>query len=69
MHPSKSDRKQDGSYWPGGLGHYPLSAIKTWQTKITTVHKERDQDLMRLETMSHKERLKETEVFAPGSTR
>lgn len=56
MHPSKSDRKQDGSCWPGGLGHYALFAIKAWQTKIIAVHKERDQDVMRLETMSHKER-------------
>lgn len=43
--------------------------IKTWQTEIITVYKERDQDVMRLETMSHEERLNETEVFAPGSTR
>lgn len=56
MHPSKSYGKQDGSYWPGGLGHYELSAVKAWQTKIPTVHKERDQDVMRLETMPHKER-------------
>lgn len=48
---TQSDRKQGGNYWTGRLGQYPhgvLSAIKTWQTEIITVHKERDQDVMRL---------------------